>query len=77
MSKSAVKHNRTIFVTLKAVVASRIPLSVNELQQATGFDKRMVQRHVEVLKDVGVIARLGAEAQSGYRYTSALPISAG
>lgn len=77
VSKSAVKHNRAIFITLKAVVNSNAPLGVVSLQQVTGFDKRMVQRHVEVLTDVGVIERLGSQAQSGYRYTSALLISAG
>lgn len=77
MSKSAIKHNRAIFITLKAVVASTAALSVVELQKATGFDKRMVQRHVEILTDVGAVKRIGSQAQSGYSYTNAMPMSAG
>ncbi len=77
MTAKNTQPHRSIFTTLKAVVGSDTPLGVDVLQQVTGFDKRMVQRHVEVLTDVGVIKRVGSIAQHGYRYVSALPISAG
>lgn len=77
MQPKATKPNRSVFKTLKAIVGSNTPLSVEALEQDTGFGKRMVQRHVEILSDVGMINRLGANDQGGYRYSSALPVSVG
>ena len=77
MQPSAAKPNRSVFKTLKAVLGSDTPLSVEALEQCTGFCKRTVQRHVEILSDVGMINRLGTHDQGGYRYSSSLPLSVG
>ena len=77
MQPKTTKPNRSVFKTLKAILGSDTPLSVEALEQNTGFGKRRVQRHVDILSDVGMINRLGVNDQGGYRYTSALPISVG
>ncbi len=77
MGLETTKHNRSIFKTLKVILGSDTPLSVEALEQCTGFGKRRVQRHVYILSDVGMINRLGTNDQGGYSYSSALPISVG
>lgn len=71
------KPARAIFVTLKEIVVSKRLVSVEELRQSTGFGRRRVQRHVELLTDVGVIKRVGDCGPNGYRYISTLPLSFG
>lgn len=71
------KPGRAIFTTLKAVVSSDSPLSVEGLQDATGFDKRKTQRHVAILTEVGVVRRIGDHYQNGYKYAKVLPLTTG
>ena len=71
------KAARAIFVTLKKIVVNEGLISVEELRQSTGFGRRRVQRHVELLTEVGVIRRVGTNNSKGYRYASALPLSFG
>ena len=77
MEPKTTKPNRSIFKTLKAILGSDTPLSVEALEQYTGFGKRRVQRHVDILSDVGMVNRIGINDQGGYSYSSALPISVG
>ena len=60
--------NRSIFKTLKAILDSDMPLSVREINRTTDFGERMIQRHVEVLSDVGIVKRLNKTEGKGYLY---------
>ena len=60
--------NRSIFKTLKSILDSDMPLSVREINRTTDFGERMIQRHVEVLSDVGIVKRLNKTEGKGYLY---------
>lgn len=66
---------RSIFVTLKTIIDRDTPVSVETLRKSTGFGRRRVQRHVELLTDIGMIERTGNHDCNGYRYVSALPLT--
>lgn len=69
-------NNHTILQTLKIVMDSKSPVSVEQVQEVTGFGERRVQRHFSDLKDLGFVKRIGESGQSGYRYIVS-PSSAG
>ena len=60
--------NRAIFKTLKAVLDSSTPLTVKNIAAISGFGERMVQRHVEVLSDVGIVRRVNKMKGKGFVY---------
>ena len=60
--------NRAIFKTLKAVLDSNTPLTVKNIAAISGFGERMVQRHVEVLTDVGIVTRVNKVKGRGFVY---------
>ena len=60
--------NRSIFKTLKSILDSDMPLSVREIKRTTDFGERMIQRHVEVLSDLGIVKRLNKTEGKGYLY---------
>lgn len=66
----------TVLQTLTVVRDSKSPVSVEQVQEITGFQERQVQRHFSALVDRGYLRRIGANGQSGYRYTFS-PIIAG
>lgn len=66
---------RSIFVTLKMIIDRDTPVSVETLRKSTGFGQRRVQRHVELLTDIGMIERTGKYDCNGYRYASVLPLT--
>lgn len=68
---------RSIFVTLKTIIAKDKPVSVDTLCKSTGFGLRRVQRHVELLTDIGMIERIGNHDCNGFQYRSALPLKMG
>ncbi len=70
------KKNHTILQTLTIVMNSKSPVSVEQVQEVTGFGERRVQRHLSDLKELGFVKRIGESGQSGYRYVFS-PISAG
>lgn len=69
-------NHYTILQTLKIVMDSESPVSVEQVQNITGFGERHVQRHFSALKDSGFVKRIGENGQNGYRYTI-LPSSGG
>lgn len=68
--------NYTILRTLRVVLDSEKPVSVEQVQEITGFRERSVQRHFSALKDLGFVKRIGKSGQNGYRY-KATPSSGG
>lgn len=60
--------NRAIFKTLKAVLDSNTPLTVKNIAAISGFGERMVQRHVEVLADAGIVRRVNKIKGKGFVY---------
>lgn len=68
MQESKAKSDRQIFKTLKTLINSESALSVEALENMTGFGRRMVQRHVATLSDIGMIRRVNKEQGIGYLY---------
>ena len=70
MTTSNKKPERAIFKTLKAVTDSTSALSVKDIEGATDFNMRTLQRHLDELSDIGLISRVnkGLDQGKGYLY---------
>lgn len=68
MAQAGCAANRLIFQTLKAVLDSDNAITAAEISIATGFNKRMTQRHTEVLTNSGLIRRSNREEGRGFAY---------
>lgn len=74
VQESKLSANRAIFKTLKVILDSDTPVTVKSISDATELGERMVQRHAEVLTDVGLVKRLNSRKGRGFVYTSNIKI---